>query len=35
VATHLDSLETIISIVLMIGMGATLGYLYYRLRKKA
>ena len=33
VATHLDSLETIVSILLMIGMIAILGYLYRRLRK--
>ena len=33
VATHLDSLETVVSILLMIGMIAVLGYLYRRLRK--
>jgi len=35
VAAHLDSAETIISILLLIGMVAVLGYLYYRLRMKA
>jgi membrane protein DedA with SNARE-associated domain len=35
VATQLDSAETLISILLLVGMVATLGYLYYRLRKKA
>ena len=33
VATRLDSVETIISILLLIGMGGVLGYLYYRFRK--
>ena len=33
VATRLDSLETVVSILLMIGMIAVLGYLYRRLRK--
>ena len=33
VATRLDSLETVVSILLMIGMIAALGYLYRRLRK--
>jgi membrane protein DedA with SNARE-associated domain len=35
VATRLDSVETIVSILLLIGMGAVLGYLYYRFRKSA
>lgn len=35
VATHLDSVETIISILMLIGMGAVLGYLYFRLRRPA
>jgi len=35
VATQLDSAETIVSILLLIGMVAALSYLYYRLRKKA
>jgi len=33
VATRLDSVETIVSILLLIGMGGVLGYLYYRFRK--
>jgi membrane protein DedA with SNARE-associated domain len=33
VATRLDSVETIISILMLIGMGIVLGYLYYRFRK--
>lgn len=33
VATRLDSVETIISILMLIGMGGVLGYLYYRFRK--
>jgi len=33
VATRLDSMETIVSILLLIGMGGVLGYLYYRFRK--
>jgi membrane protein DedA with SNARE-associated domain len=33
VATHLDSVETIMSILMLIGMGGVLGYLYYRFRK--
>ena len=33
VATRLDSVETIISILMLIGMGVVLGYLYYRFRK--
>jgi membrane protein DedA with SNARE-associated domain len=33
VATRLDSAETIISILMLIGMGTVLGYLYYRFRK--
>jgi membrane protein DedA with SNARE-associated domain len=32
-ATRLDSVETIISILMLIGMGGALGYLYYRFRK--
>jgi membrane protein DedA with SNARE-associated domain len=35
VATRLDSLETIVSILLMFGMIAILGYLYRRLRKSS
>jgi len=34
VAGHLDSLETIISILMLIGMGSILGYLYYKFRKQ-
>jgi len=34
VATRLDSVETIVSILMLIGMGGVLGYLYYKLRKK-
>ena len=33
VATHLDSLETIVSVILLLGMVAGLGYLYRKLRK--
>ena len=33
VATRLDSLETIISILMLIGMGMVFGYLYYKFRK--
>ena len=33
VATRLDSVETIVSILLLTGMGGVLGYLYYRFRK--
>ena len=33
VATQLDSVETIISILLLIFMGGVLGYLYYKFRK--
>ncbi|HJX60223.1 MAG TPA: VTT domain-containing protein, partial [Thermodesulfobacteriota bacterium] len=33
VATRLDSVETIISILMLVGMGVVLGYLYYRFRK--
>src|SRR4030042_5137684 len=33
VATRLDSVETIISILMLIVMGVVLGYLYYRFRK--
>lgn len=32
-ATHLDSVETIISIFMLIGMGAGFGYLYYKFRR--
>jgi membrane protein DedA with SNARE-associated domain len=35
VATRLDSVETIISILMLIVMCAVLGYLYYRLRKSS
>jgi membrane protein DedA with SNARE-associated domain len=34
VASHLDSLETIISVLMLIAMGGILGYLYYKIRKK-
>jgi membrane protein DedA with SNARE-associated domain len=33
VATRLDSVETIISILMLIGMVVVLGYLYYKLRR--
>jgi membrane protein DedA with SNARE-associated domain len=33
VATRLDSIETIVSICLLIGMAAGLGYLYYKFRR--
>ncbi len=33
VATRLDSLETIVSIAMLIGMGAVFSYLYYKFRK--
>jgi membrane protein DedA with SNARE-associated domain len=33
VATQLDSVETIISILMLIVMGGVLGYLYYKFRK--
>jgi membrane protein DedA with SNARE-associated domain len=32
-ATRLDSVETIVSILMLIAMGGVLGYLYYKLRK--
>jgi membrane protein DedA with SNARE-associated domain len=32
VATRLDSVETIVSLLMLIGMGATLGYLYRKFR---
>jgi len=32
-ATHIDSMETIISILMLIVMGVIFGYLYYRFRK--
>jgi len=35
VATRLDSVETLVSILMLIGMGGVLGYLYYRFRKSA
>ena len=35
VATHLDSVETIVSILLLIGMGAALIFLYYKFRRTA
>lgn len=35
VATRLDSLETVISILMLIGMGAAFGYLYYKFRRLA
>jgi membrane protein DedA with SNARE-associated domain len=34
VAGHLDSLETIISILMLIAMGGVLGYLYYKFRRQ-
>ncbi|MBM4307563.1 MAG: hypothetical protein FJ123_12615 [Deltaproteobacteria bacterium] len=34
VASHLDILETIISVLMLIAMGGILGYLYYKFRKK-
>jgi membrane protein DedA with SNARE-associated domain len=33
VATHLDSVETIVSILMLIGMGVVLIFLYYKFRK--
>jgi membrane protein DedA with SNARE-associated domain len=33
VATHIDSVETIISIVMLIGMGVVFGYLYQKFRR--
>jgi len=33
VATRLDSVETVISILMLIGMGAAFGYLYYKFRR--
>jgi membrane protein DedA with SNARE-associated domain len=33
VATRLDSVETIVSILMLIGMGVVLGYLYHKLRR--
>jgi membrane protein DedA with SNARE-associated domain len=32
-ATHLDSAETIVSILMLIGMGVAFGYLYYKFRR--
>jgi membrane protein DedA with SNARE-associated domain len=32
-ATHLDSLETIVSILMLIGMGLAFGYLYHKFRR--
>jgi membrane protein DedA with SNARE-associated domain len=34
VASHLDSVETIISVLMLIVMGGILGYLYYKFRKR-
>lgn len=34
VATHIDSVETIISVLMLIAMGGVLGYLYYKLRRR-
>jgi membrane protein DedA with SNARE-associated domain len=34
-ATHLDSLETIVSILMLIGMGLAFGYLYHKFRRAA
>lgn len=33
IATRLDSLETIVSVLMLIGMAAALGYLYYKFRR--
>ncbi|MEW6377700.1 MAG: VTT domain-containing protein [Thermodesulfobacteriota bacterium] len=35
VATHLDSAETIVSILMLIGMGVALAYLYYKFRRSS
>ena len=35
VATHLDSVETIVSILMLIGMGVVLIFLYYKFRRTA
>ena len=35
VATRLDSVETLISVLMLIVMGGVLGYLYYKFRKSA
>ncbi len=35
VATHLDSAETIVSILMLIGMGVAFGYLYYKFRRSS
>jgi len=35
VATRLDSVETIISVLMLIGMGAAFGYLYHKFRRSA
>jgi membrane protein DedA with SNARE-associated domain len=34
-ATHLDSVETVVSILMLIGMGVAFGYLYYKFRRLA
>jgi membrane protein DedA with SNARE-associated domain len=34
VASHLDSLETIVSVLMLIALGGILGYLYYKFREK-
>ncbi|MBM4340521.1 MAG: hypothetical protein FJ110_13390 [Deltaproteobacteria bacterium] len=34
IASHLDSLETIVSVLMLIAMGGVLGYLYYKFRKR-
>lgn len=34
VATHIDSLETIISVLMLMAMGGILGYLYYKFRRQ-
>ncbi len=34
VATHLDSLETLISFLMLVAMGGILGYLYYKFRRQ-
>jgi membrane protein DedA with SNARE-associated domain len=33
VATRLDSLETIVSVLMLVGMGVAFGYLYYKFRR--
>jgi membrane protein DedA with SNARE-associated domain len=33
VATRLDSLETVVSVLMLVGMGVAFGYLYYKFRR--